>query len=311
MTELQKLTAQAIVCVFETGRPLGDYGAVTLLSGDSGGLTYGKAQTTRASGNLALLIADYCRAPGARYAGSIMAYQSRLDSEDPELDHDSTFRSLLADAGDDPVMQRCQDAFFDRVFWRPAVAASIKLGLSTALATAVVYDSCIHGSLWPMVERTRALVGDASTAGEHEWIRQYLVTRRAWLKAKSELLARTVYRCDAFRELIIGGKWGLELPILIRGQVIDEHVLAGESVRASAEHSRVLRLRHPPMTGEDVADVQRALGLAGLTVTVDGVYGQRTAALVLQYQQRQNQNAAAGLREDGVVGPATRAELGI
>ena len=43
ITDLQKKTAQAIVNIFETGQVHGDYGKVTLLSGDSGHLTYGRS----------------------------------------------------------------------------------------------------------------------------------------------------------------------------------------------------------------------------------------------------------------------------
>lgn len=56
LTILQKKIAQSIVNIFETGEPLGDYGNVTVLNGDTGHLTYGRSQTTLASGNLALLL---------------------------------------------------------------------------------------------------------------------------------------------------------------------------------------------------------------------------------------------------------------
>ena len=58
LTDLQKKAAQAVVNVFETGHARGEYGQVTLLPGDSGHLTYGRSQTTLASGNLFLLIKD-------------------------------------------------------------------------------------------------------------------------------------------------------------------------------------------------------------------------------------------------------------
>ena len=64
----QTKTAQAIVNVFETGRVQGDYGNVTVLAGDTGHLTYGRAQTTLSSGNLALLVHAYCIADGAQFA---------------------------------------------------------------------------------------------------------------------------------------------------------------------------------------------------------------------------------------------------
>ena len=39
LTDPQKQAAQAIVNIFETGRVLGEYGQVTLLTGDTGHLT--------------------------------------------------------------------------------------------------------------------------------------------------------------------------------------------------------------------------------------------------------------------------------
>jgi chitosanase len=68
LSDLQKAAAQAIVNVFETGKTLGDYARVTLLSGDPGHLTYGRSQTTLGSGNLYLLIKAYCDMPGAAWA---------------------------------------------------------------------------------------------------------------------------------------------------------------------------------------------------------------------------------------------------
>lgn len=41
LTDLQKKAVQAIVNIFETGKPLGDYGKVTLLPNDTGHHVYG------------------------------------------------------------------------------------------------------------------------------------------------------------------------------------------------------------------------------------------------------------------------------
>jgi chitosanase len=45
MTPIQQKTIKAIVNVFETGQPAGNYSAVTVLAGDSGHLTYGRSQS--------------------------------------------------------------------------------------------------------------------------------------------------------------------------------------------------------------------------------------------------------------------------
>src|SRR5512139_3500789 len=78
LTDLQKRTAQAIVNIFETGRVRGDYAQVTLIPGDTGHLTYGRSQTTLASGNLYLLVRDYCETPGAALASGLQRYLSGL-----------------------------------------------------------------------------------------------------------------------------------------------------------------------------------------------------------------------------------------
>lgn len=104
ITELQKKSAQAIVNVFETSLPQGDYSKVTLLRNDSGHLTYGRSQTTLASGNLFLLIKAYCDAPDAEFGEDLSAYLGRLEDIDLSLDRDMTLRPVLREAGGDAVI---------------------------------------------------------------------------------------------------------------------------------------------------------------------------------------------------------------
>lgn len=61
---------------------------------------------------------------------------------------------------------------------------------------------------------------------------------------------------------------------------------------------RALRRTTPPMTGDDVAELQRALRIAS-----DGIFGSGTDAAVKAYQR------GAGLLDDGIVGPMTRAAM--
>jgi chitosanase len=112
---------------------------------------------------------------------------------------------------------------------------------------------------------------------------------------------------DTFRDLISQEKWDLALPIAVRGVLLNEEVLAGPPVRASAEDKtdRVLLLQSPPMRGDDVKLLQRALNNAGESLTVDGVYGPMTESTVRKFQR------ANRLLIDGAAGPATRAMLGI
>ncbi len=309
LTPLQKQAAQAIVNIFETGTARGRYGQVTLLAGDSGHLTYGRAQTTLASGNLYLLVKAYCEAAGASAAAELEAYLDRLLRRDLSLDRDMGFRELLRAAGDDPVMQAEQDAFFDRVYWEPAVKSAAFITARTALGAAIVYDSRVHGSWHLLRDRTLDQHGALEALGEEAWLARYVELRRDWLATHSnQLLHKTVYRMDSFVQLIGKAKWDLGLPFSVRGVRIDEDVLTAPiPVRASAASpdERTLMLRRPFMRGEDVRAVQQALADSGIAVDVDGVFGPGTERAVIGLQTRE------GLTLDGIVGPATRAALGL
>lgn len=318
LTDLQKRCAQAIVNVFETGRPLGNYGSVTLLAGDTGHLTYGRAQTTLASGNLYLLIKAYCDAADAAFADQLRPYLDRLDRRDIALDDDAALHQLLRQVGDDPVMRREQDAFFDRVYWAPAVASADYIGAQTALGTAVVYDSRIHGSWHAMRDRTNQRFGTLAALTEPVWIGHYIETRRDWLANNANtLLRKTVYRMESFAGLIASDNWTLAPPFVVRGSRIDEAALgltaqpgASSAAASSADRpwagsadEQTLRLRQPHMTGPAVTALQEALVSAGATLSVDGIFGNDTDTAVRAFQ------AQKGLRVDGIVGPATLAAL--
>jgi peptidoglycan hydrolase-like protein with peptidoglycan-binding domain len=76
-------------------------------------------------------------------------------------------------------------------------------------------------------------------------------------------------------------------------------------VSAEAETHRLLKFETPYMIGEDVLALQTALAAKGFDGKADGIYGPLTEARVRQFQIQ------AGLKGDGIVGPATRAALGL
>jgi len=69
--------------------------------------------------------------------------------------------------------------------------------------------------------------------------------------------------------------------------------------------ARLLKPAEPPMRGDDVAQVQRALDKAGLPVDQNAVYDPATAVAVARFQKRNN------LNESGVVDADTRRALGV
>ncbi len=311
MKEIKKKAAQAIVNIFETGTPYGDYSRVTLLPGDTGHLTYGRSQTTLASGNLYLLIKSYCSSTGAEFGDELSGFLQRLEEIDLSLDSDLRFRRLLREAGNDPVMQEVQDGFFDRVYWNPAFRTAHSCGIKCELGVSVVYDSFIHGSWHRVKKLTDQEAGPLEKIGETNWVAEYVLTRRNWLATHSNpLLHKTVYRMESFRQIITTQNWTLELPFVVRGVMIDKHMLMfAPSARADSPEDmppRLLKLRAPYMEGDDVKALQQALKEHGIELEkIDGIFGPVTRDAVKKFQKK------AGLEVDGICGPATRAELGI
>lgn len=307
LSELQKKTAQAIVNIFESGRPLGDYGCVTVLAGDTGHLTYGRSQTTLGSGNLALLLHAYCDSGGV-FSDALSSFLPAFDRRDERLDNNLKVKTLLRQAGGDPVMHTVQDEFFDRIYWAPTLKSAEYMGVLKPLGIAVVYDSRIHGSYHYIRDLTNEKHGEVRVIGEEEWIKAYVTVRRDWLAAnQNRLLRKTVYRMDAFGILIDEGKWDLQLPLTVRNVVVTEEIFGAyymqpTVVSASSEEERVLFLTKPVMRGEDVKRLQKALGFP--EADVDGIFGKDTDREVREFQEKR------GLKVDGRVGPATWSQLG-
>jgi chitosanase len=301
MTPLQQKTIKAIVNVFETGRAAGDYSAVTVIPGDSGHLTYGRSQSALGSGSLFQLLSQYTVAPGAKYAAQIQPYLPRLQAKDVTLDNDATLRSVLREAGSDPVMQAEQDRFFDANYFNPACTSAGDCGLKSALAQAVVYDSYVQGNWRGMREATDRKCGAPGSNGvtEQQWLTVYVQTRKQWLSGSRPPLPATVYRMDAFLNLITNGNWNLDLPIQVHGVTI----AAADLDETADATPPSLRMTSPPMKGDSIRKLQASLTKAGFDCAEDGVFGPTTEAAVKAFQ------AAKGMSQSGVVGPEIWAAL--
>ncbi len=309
MDDLQKKTCMAIVNVFESGSVNGNYGAVTVLKGDTGHLTYGRSQTTLGSGNLYPLLKAYCDAPDAMHATEMRAYLDRVAAKDFTLDSDAVFKSMLRDAGHDPAMQREQDDFFERAFYKPSIASAEANKLMQPLSQAVVYDSHIQGGWGVLSKRVTGAIGPVSErVTEQQWVAKFVETRNAFLSSGKPPLPSTTYRMQAFRSLMQAENWALALPVTVHGVSITaasfSSVPAMPVVRVAVAEPEVDS--HPVLTptipypkGPEVLQLQKLLNASGLTNSQDQVYGPFTQALVKQFQQ------GKGLKADAVVGPQT------
>ena len=224
LTELQKKTAQAIVQIFETSKIKGDYSAVTVMAGDSGHISYGKAQASLMSGNLGKLLKEYITI-GGDYASELSPYLLRVIDMDISLDDDKKFKLLLKQTGHDKIMQECQDALFEVGFWLPTMDKMRKRNYRYALSAAVIYDSLIHGAYNVIRDMINTKYGQ--DIEETQWIRHYIDKREWWLKNHGNaLLHQTVYRMQEFDRLLAVNNWDLVLPITVRGLKITEEVLS-------------------------------------------------------------------------------------
>jgi chitosanase len=301
MNDLQKATCAAIVNIFETGRVRGDYGAIAVLKGDSGHLSYGRSQTTLGSGSLCKLLTQYCQLPNAQFAADLKPFLPRFDRKDFSLDTDTTVCQLLQRAGrEDPAMWATQDQFFGENYLDPACRAAESVGITSALGQTVVYDSRVQGG-WAKLQ---ARVGPLTARGEQDWVKTYVSVRKAWLQSLARPLPSTVYRVDAFTILMEQGKWDLPLPLAVHGVEITEAALAGDLVVPGTTAKRTLRITTPYLRGSDVTALQRALARNGLLNSADGIYGSFTDTLVRNWQ------SSKAIQEDGA-GPKTMQSLGV
>jgi len=307
LTPLQKQTAQAIVNLFETSSARGDYGAVTVIAGDTGHLSFGRSQTTLGSGNLHALLQRYCDNAGARFGPRLAPWLQRVEQRDTTLDHELRLHNLLRATADDPVMREMQDQFFDEGYWQPAARIAAAMGIATPLGLAVVYDSLIQGSWKTVRDLTIDHAGHLAELGERAWIEAYIATRHAWLAGhrRSDLRA-TAYRMEAFQRLAEQAYWGLELPLVVRGAELSPATLYATPpgcYDGPQPGTRAIALQTPLARGLDVRLLQLALSERGIAIKADGIFGRTSANLLRDYQ------LSAGLPATGVADPALIGQL--
>jgi len=217
-TRTDKLKAMAIVHVFETGKPFGDYDACVVLD-DGAGVSYGINQFTHRSGSLLAVVEKYL-ASDAGFGRELIVNRfpilRRTNKQAiAELAADTTFKNALKAAASTKEMRGAQEAVAFERYLRPAIEECERVGFAMPLSLAVVYDSIVHGS-WERLRDRTGVVGN-----ETDWIRKYVTTRDRWLKSVSRL-KKTSYRTQFFLGQIATSRWRLELPMNVHGVRLTE-----------------------------------------------------------------------------------------
>lgn len=242
-TELDKLKAAAIVNIFETGRPFGNYAAIAVLN-DGAGISYGISQFTHRSGALHAVVAEYLSLGGTTGRAVLRSRLDLLGSADVRsvsvASSDVALKNALKAAGSTSEMRAAQWAVAAQRFLMPALNACSGSGFLFPLSLAVIYDSIIHGS-WEKI-RDRVRIPDArrrSPTFEKVWITEYVGERHRWLRSIPRLRT-TSYRTAFFLAQAAAGNWHLALPLNVHGRMLrsaDISEFANGNPLSTARHS--------------------------------------------------------------------------
>lgn len=214
------MIALAIVHIFETSKPFGDYSAVAVLN-DGAGISYGINQFTHRSGSL-FAVLDHFVDLGGRLTPAVQHVMRSLGNKSmiQSVANNATVKSDLRRLGSDPLMQEAQREIAFKKYLKPALEACEGSDFTLPLSLAVIYDSINHGSFERI--RDRVVVerpGNGSMKEiefEKEWITLYVRERDLWLESIPRLRA-TDYRTDFFLAQIARGNWDLNLPMNVHG----------------------------------------------------------------------------------------------
>jgi chitosanase len=196
-----------------------DYGKLVVLNdgpNETPQITYGRSQTTE-WGNLWELVQRYVDA-GGTLSERLRPFAPKVSRE--PLTRNKEFKDLLRQAGNDPVMKRVQDKFFEDRYFKPAMKWAHERGFKLPLSALVIYDSFIHSGGILGFLRSRFTEKPPSAGGDEKaWIAAYVKTRQQWLKKhKNEILRNTVYRTICFQCEIDRNNWDLaQVPVDANG----------------------------------------------------------------------------------------------
>jgi len=258
--------AEAIVRIFETGKPLGDLTAVAVLN-DGAGVSYGVKQFTHRSGSLLQVTEVYLGLGGTVgrevIESRLPLLRKRSKAAIEKLAKDEQFKKALRAAGVTRQMREAQRAVAYERYMQPAVAECGAFGFELPLSLAVVYDSMVHGS-WERIANNLGPVAE-----EKAWVTRYLEERDAWLRGVPRLKA-TAYRTKFFLTQIKRGNWDLKLPVNVNGFALTAKVFDSPETHASqppaADPPDTLPEPHQTGRGDDENKVA-----AAPAVTLDAV----------------------------------------
>ena len=251
-TEIDKLKATAIVHIFETSRPFGDYAAYAVLN-DGAGVSYGINQFTHRSGSLYDVIKRYLSNGGqtgkAVFEENLTILRPASQNSIRIAAANKQLEKALKIAAMTGEMRAAQNAVaFDR-YLRPAIEACEGSEFMTPLSLAVIYDSINHGS-WKRICDRVAIPGSANISRlnfEKAWIGEYIRKRHQWLLSVPRLRS-TAYRTAFFLTQIAQRNWDVNLPFFVHGVALNSKHFQTADVTAAVQIPLPNPVTVPPQT---------------------------------------------------------------
>lgn len=221
-----KFKALAIVNIFETSKPFGDFAACVVLN-DGAGVSYGINQFTHRSGSLLAVVNRYLQNGGRRgiavFEENLALLSTNSTIAIQTLAANEQFKKALRAAAVSSEMKAAQEQIAFERYLQPAIGACEGSNFVLPLSLAVIYDSMTHGSWEKIRDRVKL------RSGEKAWITDYVRQRDAWLKSIPRLKV-TSYRTKFFMQQIAVGQWYLELPLTVHGIKLTDKIFKVSAV---------------------------------------------------------------------------------
>lgn len=218
----------SVIMIFETGYARKRFDSISIYNDARGDgevydssknepmtqVTYGYLQTTQTS-YLVDIVKRYVD-NGGKYADELRIYIKDIPKR---YIKDPNFVKYLKLAASDTVMQEAQDYVFETKYFKKALDTCKKLGIKSNLGVLIVFDSIIHsGSIMQFLRDRFEEKAPIDGGDEITWLKQYTLTRRAWLLSKGGLLAKCIYRQDVFLRLFESLDFTLKNKISTQGE---------------------------------------------------------------------------------------------
>lgn len=229
LSSAQKLRAEQLTSLFENSTIELQY-AYSVNLDDGRGFTAGRAGFTTATGDAYEVVKRYTDRKNNNVLAKYLPELKKLAIEtSDDVSHLQGFAAAWASAAKDMVFRSVQDEVVDEYYYQPSALRADQLGLKTALAKAVLYDTIIqHGEgddydgLPALIERANVEAGGSPKEGidEKTWLSAFLKIRRAALSHAHDSATRagwaeSVSRCDVYSQIAAQGNYDLHGPIVL------------------------------------------------------------------------------------------------